>query len=210
MTSSDRYDTSKLTEDQYEPGSDGLVLRNYLGVTSQEEMQIIETEKLWDAQEQLLTVIEQDQQFTVDDIFSWHRIWLGSIYEWAGRERQVNVSKDGFSFAMAHTISMLLSTFEKEQLARYTPCQFADIDEVANALAEVHVELMLIHPFREGNGRLGRLLATFMALQAGYPLLDFNLWSRDKRGEYFAAVQAGLDREYQLMAHLFLGVIECS
>jgi len=38
----------------------------------------------------------------------------------------------------------------------------------ATALAEVHAELILIHPFREGNGRLARLLALLMALQAGF------------------------------------------
>lgn len=45
--------------------------------------------------------------------------------------------------------------------------------QFALALAETHAELMLIHPFRDGNGRLGRLLATLMALQAGLPVLDF-------------------------------------
>jgi len=33
--------------------------------------------------------------------------------------------------------------------------------------AEVHTELVLIHPFREGNGRCSRILASIMALQAG-------------------------------------------
>jgi len=29
------------------------------------------------------------------------------------------------------------------------------------------VELILIHPFREGNGRIARFLSVLMALQAG-------------------------------------------
>jgi cell filamentation protein len=44
---------------------------------------------------------------------------------------------------------------------------------VADALAVVHVELVLIHPFREGNGRTARLLAVVMGLQAGLPALFF-------------------------------------
>ncbi len=35
---------------------------------------------------------------------------------------------------------------------------------------EVHEELVLIHPFREGNGRVARLLSTLMAFQAGLPM----------------------------------------
>lgn len=56
----------------------------------------------------------------------------------------------------------------------------------------VHIEVILIHPFREGNGRLSRLLANIMALQAGWPNLDFSAWDRDK-SRYFAAIRAGLD-----------------
>ncbi|OEU69400.1 MAG: cell filamentation protein Fic [Desulfuromonadales bacterium C00003093] len=210
MTSSGRYGTSNLTEDQYEPGSDGAVLKNLRGLTSREEMEIVETEELWRTQEHLLGVIEQDQSFSAYDILDMHRIWLETVYAWAGKERQVNVSKNGFGFAMAHTITAMLEEFEQKQLARYTPCRFSDLEEIAQALAEVHVELMLIHPFREGNGRLGRLVATLMALQAGLPLLDFSDWVDEKREEYFSAVRAGLDRNYEPMAQLFRDVIRHS
>ncbi len=208
MTSPGRYDTSNLSENQYEPGSNGTVLRNLRSITSREEMEIVETEELWRAQEYLLGVIEQDQRFTVHDIFDMHRIWLETIYAWAGKERQVNVSKDGFSFAMAHTITSMMTELEQKQLARYTPCQFADHDTIALALAEVHVELMLIHPFREGNGRLGRLLATLMALQAGLPVLDFSEMAGERRGDYFSAVRAGIGRNYQPMKELFNKMIK--
>ncbi|MEA5114446.1 MAG: Fic family protein [Geobacteraceae bacterium] len=87
---------------------------------------------------------------------------------------------------------------------------YENIDYVAQALAEVHVELMLIHPFREGNGRIGRLLATLMALQAGLPVLDFGVLDGSRREEYFAAVQAGMDTNYLPMKRLFNEVIESS
>jgi hypothetical protein len=35
----------------------------------------------------------------------------------------------------------------------------------------VHAELVLIHPFRDGNGRCARLLSTLMGVHAGLPLL---------------------------------------
>jgi len=207
MTSSDRYDTSGYPEDQYEPGSDGTVLKNLPGITSREEMAILETEELWRAQEYLLNVIEEDQRFTARDIFEMHRIWLSKVYEWAGKARRVNVSKNGVTFAMAQTIPDLMTEFERNQLFCYTPCRFDTDDKVALALAETHVELMLIHPFREGNGRLGRLLATLMALQAGLPLLDFSVMAGERKEEYFAAVRAGWDRDYVPMKQLFQEII---
>ena len=98
----------------------------------------------------------------------------------------------------------------RDQLQKFTPCRFDDHGVVASALAEVHVELMLIHPFREGNGRLGRLLATIMALQAGLPLLDFGELDGDQRELYFAAIRRGLDRDYPPMAELFGAIIRKS
>jgi cell filamentation protein len=206
----DRYDTLNLPEDQYESGSEGTVLKNLLGITTREAIEIAETDALWTAQEHLLVEIEQDQAFIARDICDMHRLWLDRIYSWAGSYRQVNISKGGFTFAMAHTIQDLMATFEREQLRRYTPCRLISRESIAQALAEVHVELMLIHPFREGNGRLGRLLATLMGLQAGLPLLDFSEMAGVRREEYFAAVRAGLDRDYRPMTQLFAGIIERS
>ena len=88
-----RYDTTGLPEDQCEPKSDGKVLKNLLGITSREEMEIAETEKLWSAQEKLLAEIEPEQALTAQDICAMHRLWLGRIYSWAGNYRQVNISK---------------------------------------------------------------------------------------------------------------------
>lgn len=206
----DRYDTSHLIEDQYEPGSDGTVLRNKKGIIDPLAMAEMETNALWRVQKKLLGEVTIDQSFSVADICAMHRLWLKDIYPWAGHLRTVNISKGGFNFTQARYLSTLLDEFERKQLRRYTPCRFEDVNEVAQALAEVHVELMLIHPFREGNGRLGRMLATLMALQAGLPILDFSLLDGERKEEYFAAVRAGMDRDYQPMKRLFLHIIEMS
>lgn len=206
----DRYDTSYLEEDQYEPGSDNSVLRNKRGITDPVTMGVAETNALWRAQEKLFSEISSNHAFTANDICYIHRLWLKGIYSWAGKPRSVNIGKGGFEFAQARYIPALMDEFEQKQLNRYTPCNFSQVDEVALALAEVHVELMLIHPFREGNGRLGRMLATLMALQAGLPILDFSGLDGEKREAYFAAVRAGLDRNYMPMQKLFTKIIETS
>jgi len=100
-----------------------------------------------------------------------------------------------------------MQDFEKGPLQEYTPCQFKADDEVITALAVVHTELMLIHPFREGNGRAGRLLAVLMAFQAGMPGLDYTGIRGRKRKEYFAAVQAGMERNYEPMKKIFGSVL---
>ncbi|MGV3627295.1 MAG: Fic/DOC family protein [Betaproteobacteria bacterium] len=205
-----RYDVSGLVEAQFEPGSDERVLKNRLGIKSPMEMDVTETRALEAAMVGFVGKFDEKHCFVAADIREIHRRWLGEIYEWAGEYRQVNVSKGRFSFAAAVRVPDLMAEFETEVLNRYTPCNFRERAAIAHALAETHVELVLIHPFREGNGRAARVLSILMALQAGLPLLDFSSIAEEKKQEYFAAVRAGLDKNYALMELLFAEIIERS
>jgi len=205
-----RYDVSGLVEAQYEAGSQDMVLRNLLGIIDPDEMDRMEARALVKATDILIREYDQEHQFTAADICYLHKTWLGEIYEWAGRYRKINITKDYFTFAMAAQIHKLMEQFEQNQLTQYTPCEFKNREEVVKALAEVHTELLLIHPFREGNGRVARLLSLLMALQAGLPILDFSLIGEHKKQEYIKAVHAGIDRNYQPMEALFSEIIEKS
>jgi cell filamentation protein len=210
MSPDDRYNVSGLPEAQFEPGSNEQVLKNRHGIVSTRDMDDTETKALEQAMDTLIRQYDLAHRFTASDICECHRTWLGDIYEWAGHYRQVNVSKGDFPFAASMYIFALMEQFEQGVLRRSTPCNFGDRAEVVHALAETHVELVLIHPFRDGNGRLARVLSTLMALQAGLPLLDFSMIVGDKKKEYFAAVQAGLDKNYRPMESLFAEIIERS
>lgn len=207
MQTKGKYDSSDLIESQFEPGSRGRVLKNLRGIKRKREMDLVEAREQLRSLENLIAVYDRDHRFTAKDICGIHAMWLGTVYEWAGRYRQVNISKEGFLFGAAKQIPLLMGQFEKGPLRMYTPCVFPSVDDVVRALAVVHAELVLIHPFREGNGRLARMVAVLMALQDGLPPLDFGGIQGRKKQEYFAAVRAGLDRNYGPMQQIFSGVI---
>jgi len=209
LKKSGRYKTSGLIEVQFEPGSRGRVLRNLLGITRKAEMDRVEAALLKRAVDAFIRKYGPRHRFTAADICHMHKMWLGSVYAWAGAYRRVNMTKGGFPFAAATQIPALMREFEQSLLRRYTPCTFNSADRVIQALAEVHTELVLIHPFRDGNGRVARILATLMALQAGF-LLDFRPIQGSRRAEYFAAVQAGMARNYAPMKRIFSGVVRRS
>jgi len=205
---SGKYNVSGLVEGQFEPGSGKLVLRNLIGVKGKREMDKAEGSELLRTFKRFISVYDENHRFGTADICNMHKEWLGGIYDWAGRYRQVNLTKGGFTFAAAHLIPTLMADFENECLALYTPCRFAQREEITHALAVVHVELLLIHPFREGNGRLARMLASIMTLQAQLPPLEFSMLKGKKKQEYFEAVQFGLNRNYEPMEKIFREVIE--
>jgi cell filamentation protein len=197
-----RYDAQGL-QAEFEPGARGRVLKNLRGIRRAREMAQVESEALVAAQLWSLEQYSATHRFTALDIREIHRQWMGAIYSWAGEYRSVNLSKDGFPFAIAGQIARLMDNFERTELTQETPCAGMGHDRLARALARTHAELVLIHPFREGNGRCARILAYLMALQAGLPSLDFSpLAGRGKRA-YIAAIHATLERNYVPLERLF-------
>ncbi len=205
----DRYDTSGTPEGQFQPGSDEKVLLNKLGIVDPQKMEDVEFDRLVQFQSALFDELAMDQKLTVDDLCDWHRRWLGPVYEWAGNYRTVTMSRDGFPFAAVPQLPKLMQEFGKKYLQIYTPCYGMHRDELVNAMAICHVEFIVIHPFRDGNGRLGRLLTTVMALQAGMPVLDFESIEKDK-DRYIEAIHAGHAGDYEPMKRVFSDVLEFS
>lgn len=188
----------------------GLVQKNKLGIKTQEELNEKETLLLLQSTEIWLKTYDQTHIFSAGNIKSMHKLWLGSLYSWAGKYRNVNISKDDFIFSAAHLIPQLMLTFQDEILTRYTPCKFDDSDKNAFALAATHVEFILIHPFMDGNGRIARALATLMAIQAGLPLLNFASIIGKNQNNYIAAIHAGLNKNYEPMQAIFAHIIDDS
>jgi len=79
--------------------------------------------------------------------------------------------------------------------------------------ALAHVQFESIHPFLDGNGRLGRLLITFMLCADGVlkePMLYLSLYFKTRRQQYYDLLQAVRDRgDWESWVEFFLtGVIE--
>jgi cell filamentation protein len=192
---------------EYEPGSRGRVLRNLLGIKRVGEIAEAESQALLLAQAQAIERYGDDQRFTAQDICDLHRLWLAPVYAWVGEYRSVNMGKGGFQFAHARLIQGLMAELERGPLAEFTPCRPAADANVATALATVHAELILIHPFREGNGRVARLLALLMGFQAGLPALDFSAIDGVNKDAYIGGIHSALARDYAPLTAMFEAVI---
>lgn len=183
-----RYDLSE-GDSEYQPGSNSLVLRNKLGITDPQVMELEETLAYKRMIEASLDSFESDQKLSITDINDLHFQWLGSIYEFAGQYRKVNVSKDGFAFCAAAYIPEQMNGLNTI-LRQETPCVVKEEQQLSRILAKVHGEFILIHPYRDGNGRIGRWLSSILALQAGFSILNHSAETSDQgKQKYFRAVR---------------------
>ena len=105
MANSGRYQ-ARGAESEFEPGSRSHVLGNLQKIVSARAMARAESEALLDATNHTINVTRTDQRFTAAGICDLHRVWLGSIYSWAGQYRQVNIGKGGFMFAAATGVAL--------------------------------------------------------------------------------------------------------
>jgi cell filamentation protein len=117
------------------------------------------------------------------------------------------MSKDGFPFAVAQFVPRLMDDYSRTVLATHTPCAGMDESKLIQALALTHAEYILVHPFREGNGRLVRLPNTLMALHAGWPPLDSDGIRGAARRRYIAAIHAAQGNNYTPLEHVFTAVL---
>ncbi len=185
------YQPPEGAEAEAEPGSRGRVLRNNVGIGRKRGMDKVEYEAPLRAQEAALEELTPRTRFTTRLLCRMHGDWLNGIYKWAGLCRSVDVSKDGSTWPPAPV----------------PECA----QRRAGVHAEVHAELLRIHPFREGNGRLARWLADLMALQArlSYPIYGFvGRGNGRQRARYLAAVKQGDLMRYDDLTGFFIEALE--
>ena len=97
-----------------------------------------------------------------------HAYLFGGLYDFAGRIREVNISKGNFRFANCLYLKEALAAIEKMPEATFE-------DIIAK-----YVEMNIAHPFREGNGRATRIWLDMMLKKNLQRVVDWRNIDRDK------------------------------
>tara|TARA_R110002049_G_scaffold283373_1_gene463409 strand:+ start:372 stop:989 length:618 start_codon:yes stop_codon:yes gene_type:complete len=186
----------------YTPKSEDEILPNKLGLTDPDKIAEEEYRGFLRAE------IKFESELDKTDTFNWHLISeihqtaLHHLYEFAGKLRQVNMSKGGFTFPTAKFLPTIIQEFETEFL-NDLPKQIESYDELVQYVAPMHAELLFIHPFREGNGRTARLFADLIVVNFDFSKFKFEKITKKKMPEYIKAIQSAAEKNYQPMIQLF-------
>ncbi len=103
-----------------------------------------------------------------------HAYMFGGLYEFAGKIRSKNISKGGFTFANCLHFSVIIPAIER--------MPETTLDEIADK----YVEMNVLHPFMEGNGRSTRVWLDLMLRRSLKLCVD---WSRIDKNEYLMAMR---------------------
>jgi Fic family protein len=130
----------------------------------------------------LLYKLATNQHIIEEDILGLHRLFYYRIdAETAGKYRDRNVIITGTDFTPPTPAAVPLAMQELlgnlPSLQQLNPVEYAAI---------LHLNLVTIHPFIDGNGRTARLLMNLALLQAGYPI---TIIPPIIRGDYISALR---------------------
>ncbi len=103
-----------------------------------------------------------------------HKYLFDEIYDFAGKIRTVNIAKGNFRFAPVMYLEAALENIEKMPQSTF--------DEIVDK----YVEMNIAHPFREGNGRSGRIWLDLIFKAELGKVVD---WSKVDKEDYLLAME---------------------
>jgi cell filamentation protein len=178
------------------------VLKNLANIEDENVLLIYESLKVSKRLEELhtnpISIIDSSSLLEI------HRHLFQDVYEWAGKVRTVNISKDGKPF------------FEGERFQlgfRYIDSLIVEFDKINNEnqkaicekLAEILDNINFLHPFREGNGRAQREFIRTLAFQKGYTL---NLNPPNNKNIYNQYMEGTINSNLTILAELIRNQIK--
>ena len=147
-----------------------------------------------------LEMLEKRKSITNSLLLEWHKkIFNKSKPELAGKYRNYNVRVSSHIAPKHQEVKKLMN-----QLNRFIDKEKDNINPVELS-AIVHYRFEKIHPFGDGNGRIGRLLMNHILWFAGYPILIIEYKNRNA---YYRALERDEDGFVSYYVRKYLGTFK--
>lgn len=118
--------------------------------------------------------IDKIEVGTIKGLMEIHRFLFQDVFDFAGKIRNENISKGNFRFAPVLFLDSNLKIVEKMP------------ENTFEEIIEKYVEMNIIHPFREGNGRATRIWLDQILKKNINKCVDWNKIDKDK---YLSAME---------------------
>lgn len=102
-----------------------------------------------------------------------HMHLFSEVYDFAGKYRLENITKDNFKFSeyefIEENIKLIMKKIDLEKLKNM------EFDELVEFISSLMTDLNVLHPFREGNGRATREFVRELLEELGYEINFFEI-----------------------------------
>ncbi len=112
-----------------------------------------------------------------------HSYLFEDIYDFAGKTRELNISKGNFRFAPVMYLQQSLNHIDTMPQSSF--------DEII----EKYVEMNIAHPFREGNGRATRIWLDLILKKEIKKVVNWNIVDKD---DYLSAMQRSVVKDIEI------------
>ncbi len=133
-----------------------------------------------------------------------HHYLFQDVYDWAGKVRIVNISKNGKPFFDRERFNFAFQYIDT-LIAEYRAIRKTKKNELAHKLAEILDNVNYLHLFREGNGRTQREFLRVLALEKD---LKLNLNPPDNKSIYERYMHGTINSDVKILTELILEQIE--
>ena len=133
-----------------------------------------------------------------------HHYLFQDVYEWAGKVRTVNISKNGKPFFDRERFYFAFQYIDT-LIAEYRSIRKSKKYELSHKLAEILDNINYLHPFREGNGRTQREFLRLLALEKD---LTLNLNPPDNESVYTRYMKGTIESDLNTLSDLIFELIE--
>ena len=144
---------SKQEDDQYHENRflyKNGTLKNKLGIKSTKDLSNVEY--LGSASRALVLIKKQPEINSINELQAIHKVMFGWLYDWAGKIRDYDLSKNGYGFLEGDRQEFGIQNINNKIN------QKNELHTLNNrAYAELLDDLNYLHPFRQGNGRSTKL-----------------------------------------------------
>lgn len=187
------------------------------GILPRSKIVTLEQEGIKKAQQYILKLSDKGAEITPELICNIHQVGFGFIFpDWAGRFRDLDVTVGEYEPPHYSRIPELVKNLceDLKERLEHLPLpknQEQFLAEAIALLAWFQHRLVWIHPFRDYNGRVARLLTNLLALNLGLPLLIIKADTGKDREAYIEAMKAADQYDYskleRLVAHSLKGAL---
>lgn len=162
-----------------------MILENKLNITDQIELAKAEEKISKQKAKQLFDSgdIQKVAVGTFAGLAYIHAYLFEDIYAFAGKIRDVNIAKGNFRFAPLMYLEASLKHIDTMPQTNF--------DEIV----EKYVEMNVVHPFREGNGRATRIWLDLILKKEIKQVVDWNLVDKE---EYLSAMQRSVVKDLEI------------